>query len=202
MRRVARTAFAALVFALLFALGLNIHVLLHTRPHVYSTVTVPSRTWAIVPGARVYADGTPSHSLEDRLHTALTLYQQGRVRKILVSGDHGRVDYDEVKVMRDWLVRHGVPAPDIEADHAGFRTLDTMVRADPVFGVKDAVICTQRFHTYRAVFLARSAGIDAVAVPADRRVYRAQAWNQLRESAARAVAVLDVTTGRQAKFPT
>ena len=125
---------------------------------------------AIVPGARVFEDGTPSHALADRLHAALELYRAGRVQKILVSGDHGSGIYDEVNAMHAWLLDRGVSPEAIYLDHAGFRTLDTMFRASEVFKVRRAVICTQRFHLPRSVFLARAAGIDAVGLEADRRV--------------------------------
>ena len=145
---------------------------------------------AIVLGASV-SGSSPSTVLEDRLRAAEALYKTGKVRKILVSGDHGTTYYDEPNVMRTWLVARGVPSSDVFMDHAGFRTLDTMERAARVFGVEDAVICTQSFHLARAVFLARRAGIDAVGMAADRRRY-AGAWhNQGREFVARTVAVVD-----------
>ncbi|MEZ4458440.1 MAG: ElyC/SanA/YdcF family protein [bacterium] len=195
------------VVALLAALcGLflftNVWMLRSTQSQVFKMTSVPARTWAIVPGARVWASGEPSHSLEDRLQTALDLYQQGKVKRILVSGDHGHHSYNEVQVMHDWLHQRGVPSADIDIDHAGFRTLDTMARAEPVFGVKDAIICTQRFHLYRALYLADARSLDVVGVPSDRRVYQGELWNQMRESLARVVAVLDVSLGREAKFPT
>ena len=147
---------------------------------------------AIVPGARVFADGRPSHALADRLQTALELYEQGRVAKILVSGDHGTGRYDEVNTMHAWLLAHGVPGAAIYLDHAGFRTLDTMIRAARVFEVERAVICTQRFHLGRAVFLARAAGIDAVGVEADRRELIGARHNARREALARVRAWLDI----------
>jgi SanA protein len=152
---------------------------------------VPKKHTAIVPGARVYQDGTPSAILTDRLVTALTLYRLGRVKKVLVSGDHGSESYDEVNAMSRFLEKQGVPETDIFTDHAGFRTLDTMLRAARVFGVKEAVVCTQRFHLPRSVFLARWAGIDAVGLAADQRRYRHHRINQVREFAARTVSVLD-----------
>lgn len=156
-----------------------------------ATDDVPQRFAAIVPGCRVYPDGTPSAMLEDRLAAALELYRAAKVRKILVSGDHGAASYDEVGAMRRWLEERGVPGEDVFQDHAGFRTRDTMLRAEAVFEVRDAIVCTQEFHLARSVFLARRAGIDAVGVPADRRAYRAMGINRLRETYARAAAFLD-----------
>src|SRR5690606_29237331 len=88
---------------------------------------VPARNVAIVPGAKVYDDGRPSATLEDRLETARRLYATGKVQRILVSGDHRTDAYDEVNAMQRWLLEHGVPARDVFMDHAGLRTLDTML---------------------------------------------------------------------------
>jgi SanA protein len=123
---------------------------------------------AIVLGALVHPDGTPSAMVEDRVQTAARLYRDGRVEKVLVSGDHGRRDYDEVGVMRKRLLALGVAPEDVFTDHAGFDTWDSAVRARKVFHVDDAIVVTQRFHLARAVWLARRAGIDAGGVAADR----------------------------------
>ncbi len=191
-------AFATLFFVVGAA---NLWVIQSTQERVYDVSDVPPKTWAIVLGARVWSSGVPSHSLEDRLQTALLLYQNGKVKQILVSGDHGTKIYDEVQAMHDWLVDHGVPTGDIVLDHAGFRTLDSMARATPVFGVQDAIVCTQRFHLYRAIYLGDQNELDVVGVASDRRIYKAELWNQARESVARVVAIADITTGRQPHFP-
>ena len=136
---------------------------------------------AIVLGAKVQADGQPSAVLRDRLLTAVDLYQQGTVEKILLSGDNGQQEYDEVNGMRVFMLEHGIPPEDLFLDHAGFDTYDSMVRARAVFGVTSAIIVTQRFHGPRAIFLARSQGIEAFGVAADRQQYRGAVQFQLRE---------------------
>lgn len=128
--------------------------------------TVPARFTGIVLGCRV-KEGDVSHCLEERLQRALELYLAGKVRRLLLSGDHGRRGYDEVNAMKAWLVARGVPLEHIFLDHAGFDTYDTMVRARDIFQVTDAVVVSQGFHLPRAVYLARSCGIDAVGVAAD-----------------------------------
>ncbi|GLZ39134.1 membrane protein [Actinokineospora sp. NBRC 105648] len=139
-----------------------------TGGEVYAAADAPSASVGIVLGAGLQADGTPKPYLEARLADALTLYQSGRVRALLVSGDHGRVGYDEVAAMTGWLTAHGVPEAKVVADHAGFDTYDSCVRAHRIFGVTSALVITQAFHVRRAVFLCRDAGIDArgVASPA------------------------------------
>lgn len=127
---------------------------------------VPSRFTGIVLGCRVN-EGDVSRCLEERLQRAWELYQAGTVRRLLLSGDHGRRGYDEVNAMKAWLVARGVPLEHVFLDHAGFDTYDTMVRARDIFRVTDAVVVSQAFHLPRAVYLARSCGIDAVGVAAD-----------------------------------
>jgi len=176
-------------------------VVARERAHVYRAIaSVPAREVAIVPGARIWDDGQPSMILEDRLQAALELHRAGKVRRILVSGDHSRTEYDEVNAMRRWLVDRGVPSDDVFMDHAGLRTLDTMQRAARVFGVRAAIVCTQDFHLARALYLARDAGIDAVGFVADRRAYPQAVHDQVRETLATAAAVLDVAFGRGPRF--
>ncbi|NUN13674.1 MAG: YdcF family protein [Myxococcales bacterium] len=154
---------------------------------------LPNKTVILVPGARVYQDGTPYPALEDRLVAALEAWKLGKATRILVSGDHQYNGYDEVNGMRTWLLEAGVPSEVIFMDHAGLRTLDTMARAAQVFGVKDAILCTQRFHLSRSLFLAHQAGIDAVGLTADRRIYPKAPLDAVREAIARTVAILDTT---------
>ena len=194
-RRIARWGGGLIAVGALFVLVCNLWILryaddyLHERPY-HVDARPGSETIAIVPGAFVRGV-VPSQTLLDRLQTALELHENGTVAKVLVSGDHGRTEYNEVGAMQHWLLSQGVPKNDIILDHAGFRTLDTMIRARKVFGVRRAVVCTQRFHLARAVFLARRAGIDAHGVAADRMRYQAHYWNQFREALARPAAVVD-----------
>jgi SanA protein len=187
-------SFTYLVAALLTAaLAMNVWVRHAARPHLYDTVSaVPARPTAIVPGASVFADGTPSAALEDRLRAALDAYEAGRVTRILASGvDEGR-GYDEVGGMSRWLRAAGVPASAILEDRGGVRTFDTMQRARTVFAIDSAIVCTQGFHLARSVFLARHAGIDAVGLRADRRAYHDALKDDGREFFARIKAFLDV----------
>jgi SanA protein len=202
LRRAAWAAGVGLVGAAAFVAAANAHVLRVGGEGTYARVAdVPPRAVAIVLGARVFADGTPSLVLEDRLATALDLYRRGKVRRILVTGDNGSNQYDEVTVMQRWLVARGVVPAHVQRDHAGFRTLDSMARAAQVFRVRHAVVCTQRFHLARSVFLARRYGLDAVGAEADRRVYLDARRDATREVIARAVAFSDVyITRRRPRF--
>jgi SanA protein len=143
--------------------GSNAWLTRAARDRAYEDLaSVPTRSVAIVPGSRV-AKGSPLPILRDRLEAALALYQHGRVRAILISGDDTPAA-PEVSVMRAWLGERGVPAGDIWADEGGSRTRETMNRAASLFDVADAVVCTQSVNMARSLFLARAAGIDAVGV--------------------------------------
>jgi vancomycin permeability regulator SanA len=125
---------------------------------------VPERSVAIVLGAGVRDDGLPSRMLSNRLDAAVDLYEQGRVRAVLVTGDNGTENYNETDVMRDYLIDAGVDRGHVVGDYAGFRTWDSCVRAREIFGVEDALVVTQAFHIPRAVTLCRRVGIEASGV--------------------------------------
>lgn len=184
-------AFAALA-AVTAAFGVSDAMLEVADGKIYREVTaVPPRYTGIVLGAAA-PSGIPSMILEDRLRTALALYQAGKVQRLLLSGDHGAESYDETNTMKEWLKTHGVAEADLFLDHAGFRTLDTMARAQAVFQVKDAIVVTQAFHLPRALYLADAFGLDAVGMSADLHDYDDAPYNAARERVARCVAWLDV----------
>ncbi len=136
-------------------------------------------------GCGVHPDGTPSHMLQDRLETAYALYQSGASDYILVSGDNGRVDYNEVGVMKEYLMEKGVPEEAIYMDHAGFSTYESLYRAKAIFGVERMVVVTQEYHLYRALYIAADRGIAADGVAADVRRYYGQTMRDVREIVAR-----------------
>ena len=159
---------------------------------VRDPANAPSAQAAIVLGAHVYSDGTPSNMLADRLGVGIKLYKLGKVKKLLLSGDHGTTTYDEVNAMLKYVVARGVPTEDVFTDHAGFDTYDTMYRAVKVFQVKSALVVTQDFHLSRAVYTARTLGLDAHGVSADLHVYPGEWRNEMREWLARGKAILQL----------
>lgn len=172
--------------------GANLYMLRASAPHIaeFQRSIRPAYV-AIVLGARVYKNERPSNSLRERLEVAQWLYEQGKVKRILVTGDNGQASYNEVRVMFQWLVDRGVPAEHVFLDHAGFRTYDSMQRAARVFQVEDAIVCTQGFHMARSVYHARVAGIDAQGMNTSGQGYRVKRRDQMREFIARTVAILD-----------
>ncbi len=138
----------------------------------------------LVLGAYV-KNGSPSPMLEDRLKTGITLYQNGAAPKIIVSGDHGRANYDEVNTMKNYMIGDDIPSEDIFMDHAGFSTYDSIYRAKEVFGVKKMIIVTQEYHLYRSLYIARSLGVEAYGVRAIPTKYKGQLKREVREILAR-----------------
>lgn len=193
--RVRRLALRVLLFAAVGFGAANVAVLAGGRIEAGS-ISVPAEC-GLVLGAGLRPDGSPSPVLEDRLSEALELYLAGRAKTILVSGDHQTHVYDEPNAMRRWLEDRGVPPAAIFMDHAGTDTYSSVWRARHVFGASRIIVVTQRFHLPRALWMARSMGIEAEGAIADRRLYRGAAWFEAREIVSRTKAVIDVATSRR-----
>lgn len=159
---------------------------------IYSPSSAPEKRAAIVFGAAVYSNGRLSSVLRDRMDTAITLYQNGRVNKILVSGDNSFDNYNEPAAMMTYAIERGIPQQDIQPDFGGRRTYDTCYRAREIFQLDTAILVTQEFHLPRALFTCRLLGVEAVGVSADLRPYRGSRWYEFRETAATLVALWDV----------
>lgn len=154
--------------------------------YIFSADQVPNADAVLVLGAYVFPDGKVSDMLNDRLTVGYELYQQGKAPRILVSGDHGRTNYDEVNTMKSYLKGKGVPSQDIFMDHAGFSTYESMYRARDIFQAKKLIIVTQHYHLQRALFIAREMGLEAYGVASDLHNYGpVMAEYQLREMATR-----------------
>jgi len=134
--------------------------------------TVEAQKVAIVFGAGLLRDGTPSPVLQDRVASAVQLYQAGKVEKLLMSGDNRFIDYNEPGAMQAYAIEMGVPEEDIVLDYAGRRTYDTCYRALHIFGVKKAILVTQRYHLPRALFTCNGIGMQATGIAADMQYYR------------------------------
>jgi SanA protein len=167
---------------------------LYSNSRLSLPANAPASQVAIVFGAGLSRDGSPSPVLKDRVATAAELYFSGKVKKILMSGDNRFLDYNEPGAMLDYALELGVPREDIVLDYAGRRTYDTCYRARAIFGVTDALLVTQRFHLPRAVFTCNFLGIKGYGVIADLRPYNTRSldyWN-VREVGATVVALWDV----------
>lgn len=144
----------------------------------------------VVLGCLVRDNGSPSDMLYDRIRMGVELYSGGAAPKIIMSGDHGRTDYDEVEAMKSTAIEMGVPSEDIFKDHAGFSTYESLYRAKEIFGADKIIIVSQEYHLYRALYIAKSLGIEAYGVASDYRTYYGQTSRELREILARSKDVL------------
>ncbi len=146
------------------------------------------------------ASGRPNQFYEARIRAAAELFHDDKVQGILVSGDNATRWYNEPITMQRDLIAAGVPADYITLDYAGFRTLDSVIRAKEVFGQDELIVVSQRFHAARAIFIARHFGIDASGFAARDPEKRHLFGVRAREVLARVAAVLDIVSGREPKF--
>lgn len=200
-RALKKFARAALVTGLVAAVavgGTAVYVQAKAAPNSYDAQSVPVNDVALVLGAQIYADGIPSPYLKARLDLARTLYDTGKVRAILVSGDNGVEHYNEPDGMRQYLIDSGIPAKQVIADYAGFDTYDSCVRAQRIFGVDSLTIVTQGYHLPRAVTTCeltgvRTYGVGDYTVQSQSRTWR---YGQVRELAANFKMLFDVISRR------
>jgi len=190
----------AMILGISFFFGIQIYIVQSAKEYILNEAAeAPESDAVMVLGALVYNVGKPSLTLKDRLDYGYELYALGKAKKILVSGDHGQKDYDEVNAMKDYLMEKGVPREDIFMDHAGFNTYDSMYRAKDIFEIKSLLICTQDFHIARSVYIARNLGIYAYGYPCADNGINIK-FNKLCESLARVKAVIDTTVKRKPKY--
>lgn len=166
---------------------------LYASNRMYQERASPSRRVAIIFGAGLRVDGTPTAMLRDRVLTGADLYFSGKVEKLLMSGDNRFVNYNEPEAMRQFALSVGVPDEAIVLDYAGRRTYDTCYRAKAIFGVKSAVLVTQGFHLPRAIFLCNTLGMDTIGVAASNCYWNGSPliWD-IREQFATVAAFLDL----------
>ena len=189
---------ALVIVALAIVLGPWVWVSAASRGHVHTVGSAPEAPVALVLGAGLNPDGTPSPFLAGRLEVARQLHASEQVRVLLVSGDNRVVNYDEPTAMRDWLVERGVPASDVVLDFAGRDTYDSCVRAKRIFGVDRLLVVSQGYHLPRAVTTCRAVGLDADGVGDWTATRYTGVWEsgERREKLAAVKAVIDVMTGR------
>ena len=179
-----------LIIISIIILSLNTYVVKTTKKQIKTEnelkeiVKKESVDFAIIFGAGVYGT-TPSEMLKERLETGISLYKNKIVRKLLMSGDHGKKYYDEVTVMKNYAVEKGIPPENIYIDYAGFSTYDTVIRAKEIFTIKNAILVTQEYHLYRALYIGKSLGIKVYGISATKHKYIGQLYREIREILAR-----------------
>ena len=175
-----------IIFILLVGILINLYIILATSNKIVSQEDIDMNNvdCILVLGAGIRKN-QPSPMLEDRLLTAIELYQAGVSSKIIVSGDHENSNYDEVNVMKNYLKDKGIPSEDIFMDHAGLSTYDSIYRVKKIFKANDVVIVTQKYHLYRSLYIARNLNVNAVGISATKKEYAHQAKRDVREVFAR-----------------
>ncbi|WP_329387958.1 SanA/YdcF family protein [Streptomyces sp. NBC_01716] len=192
-RRARRLTVQAVMLGCVIALAPSTWMYATADAHVRTVADVPAHDVAVVFGAGLRGDA-PAPYLAHRLDTAVELYESGKVKVVLVTGDNSREEYDEPDAMRTYLTARGVPDGRIVSDYAGFDTWDSCVRAKKIFGVERAVLVTQGFHVRRAVALCRAAGVDSYGVGVAERHNVTWYYGGVRELAAAGKAALDALT--------
>jgi len=172
------------------------------EPFIYSDINkVPPKKVALVLGTAKYLGNHINYYYKYRLDATYKLFKANKIRAIVVSGDNSKKSYDEPTAMRDDLVAMGIPSKYITIDYAGFRTLDSIVRAEAIFDLEDYIIVSQRFHLERAIYLAHAKGQKVIGFVA--KDFKNTYWSKRmehRELLARAKAVLDIFFGVEPKF--
>ncbi len=186
-KRVLRTLAVLMLLAVLLPLATSYYVMASTENQIITLEEAAdlNADTILVLGARVWDNGQPSGILKDRINTGVDLYEAGASERLLMSGDHGQDEYDEVNAMKDFAIEQGVAPSVIFMDHAGFSTYESLYRARDIFQVKTVVIVTQTYHLYRALYIARALGLDAYGVSCDRRDYNPYILFSVREIFAR-----------------
>lgn len=187
INRMIKIMIIGIIILMIAIFSLNIYVVNNTKNEIVKEENVSNIEGVdciLILGAGIWGD-KPSPMLEDRLKEGIVLYKQGTTKKIIMSGDHSREDYDEVKIMKEYAESEGVPSEDIFMDHAGFSSYDSVYRAKEIFGVQKMIIVTQKYHLYRSLYIAKKLGIEAYGIESNLRTYPGQVFREIREILAR-----------------
>lgn len=199
--KVVRYTLVLLLIAVVIIFAINYRINSVSKQHIYKNINgAPESYAALVLGAFVSKSGRLSGILQDRVEKAVELYKNKKVKRFLLSGDHGRKKYDEVNSMKKYLLEKGIDTADIFLDHAGFDTYSSIVRAIEVFEVNDVIIVSQEFHLPRAVYIARNKGMNACGVMAEDTNYPAIKSLKMREIFANLKAFYEVLINKKPKF--
>ena len=185
--KICKITFILFLIGALIAVGLNLYMILYARQYSLTpeeASKLQDVDCIMVLGCGVRGD-SPTPLLADRLQRGVEVYKSGAAPKILMSGDHGQVGYDEVNVMKKYALDAEIAETDIFMDHAGFSTYESMYRAKEIFGVDKMIIVTQKYHLSRALYIANKLGIEAYGVASDYRTFGGQFGRDCREVLAR-----------------
>lgn len=186
MKKIFKYILIVLIVIILVPVIINFYVILSTKNRIVSgdSELLTDIDYIVILGAGIRR-GKPSPMLEDRLKTGISLYNNDISNKILITGDHMNDDYDEVTVMKNYLLEHGIPEEDIITDNYGISTYDSIYRVKNVYKSNKVVVVSQRYHLYRALFLSDNLDLESYGVEANLRYYYGQWYREIREILAR-----------------
>ena len=187
MKKIIKILVITAIIGIMLVLSINFYVVGSTKAKIIKNndySILKDVDCILILGAGIWGD-KPSPMLQDRLEEGIKLYNEGVATKIIMSGDHGREEYDEVNIMKEYAIAKGIPSEDIFMDHAGFSTYESIYRVKEIFDADNIVIVTQEYHLYRALYIADKLDINAYGVNSDPRKYSGQTFRELREILAR-----------------
>lgn len=185
MKKLIKYTFIILIIGLVLVIGIDLYVKLSTKDSIKNELEINNTFDCILILGAGVREGEPSPLLKERLDTGISLYKKGVAPKIIMSGDHGKTNYDEVNVMRKYAISKGVLEEDIFMDHAGFSTYDSIYRANYIFEAKNILLVSQRYHLYRALYISRKLNIKSLGVDAKKSKMAGDDIRSLREILAR-----------------
>lgn len=175
-----------ILLLIIISVSLNLYMILSVKDQIYSIddIDINDFDCILVLGAGI-RNNRPSPMLEDRLTTSIKAYNNHLAPKILVSGDHTAINYDEVNVMKNYLIENNIPSEDVFMDHAGISSYDSIYRSKKIFKANKVLIITQKYHLYRALYIANKLDLEAYGIAADQKIYNNQYKRDIREFFAR-----------------
>lgn len=202
IKRIVWVSLMVAILAICAILSANHAVEKGTNPHIYSDVTaIPYHTAALLLGtSKTLRSGKANLYFQYRIDAAVALFKSGKIDCIVISGDNGRESYNEPEDMKVELVKQGIPEKQIYLDHAGFRTLDSVVRMNKVFGQNNFTVISQEFHNRRAIYIAQAKGLNVIGFNAKNVDAYSGFKTQVREKLARVKLFLDLWTDKSPKF--
>jgi len=188
------------IIGLVAIVSVNYYVKSSTKKNIYYSIKkFPKNDVGIIFGAGINGD-QPSKYLKDRLDAGISLYKANRINKILLSGDNGSDEHDELTVMKNYCFNHGVDTTKIFIDYAGFDTYSTMYRAKHIFKIKKATLISQEYHLNRAIYIGQKLGIKSVGYSANNGEYLGYKYVTFREYGSIFKSFFDVLRNREPHF--
>ena len=185
MKKIIKFLITNIIIVLILIISINSYVIITTKNKIITSNTSIEKTDCIIVLGAGLRNNKPSLMLEDRLKKGIEAYNNNISNKIIMSGDHTKENHDEVNIMKEYAINNNVPSEDIFMDHAGISTYDSIYRAKNIFNAKKIVIITQKYHLYRALYIANQLGLEAYGVEAPKKIYRGNIYREIREILAR-----------------